>query len=158
MTTEPTPSAAASAPAPKPARRSGLGQAMGARINRKVYALWAGALIAVTVGVGLLGSASLGRGVGIGLQYVWIMMFTARLHDLGRSGWWQVLLYAAQVALMLGLAFGAGWQVDEAAGLAAILQFVATIALGLIPGQRGPNRFGPAPGEPATEAVAETFG
>ena len=41
------------------------------------------------------------------------------------------------------------------AGLAS--QLIFTVVLGTIPGQAGPNRFGPEPGQPTPLASSETF-
>jgi len=156
MTTEPQPAARVPSNPQPVKRRWGLGGVMGSRMNRKVFWMWAAGLIAVAVALSFLPSGGAG-GVGAVTAYFWVILFTARLHDIGRSGWWQVALYAAQVAVIFGLVFGANWPVDSAADIGGLLQLIAVVALGVIPGQRGPNRFGPAPGEPAAETVSETF-
>ncbi len=153
MTTEPPRPAPGSATV-KPPRRSIFGRVTGPRMNRKVFWIWSGGLIAVAVALAFL---PLPSSASAPTAYFWIVVFTARLHDIGRSGWWQALLYIVQIGLIVGLAFGAGWPVDDAAGVSGVLQLLAVIALGAIPGQRGPNRFGPAPGQPPAEAISETF-
>lgn len=66
------------------------------------------------------------------MSWFWVCMISKRLHDLGRAGPW---LFAAAG---LGLAtFGIAWA-------------VFLLALALIPGQAGENRFGPAPGRGVT--------
>jgi uncharacterized membrane protein YhaH (DUF805 family) len=46
---------------------------------------------------------------------------------------------------------------DAAAAVGLLIQLVFTVVLGAIPGNRGPNRFGPAPGQPTPIAASETF-
>jgi uncharacterized membrane protein YhaH (DUF805 family) len=73
-----------------------------------------------------------------------------RLHDLGRSGWWLLLVLVLYLPIAL-VAKGAskGGPDDQAVG--AFLQLIASViylaVLGGIPGQRTPNRFGDPPGE-----------
>ena len=82
-----------------------------------------------------------GRIVEIGL----ICLSLLRLHDIGRSGWWitSVVLLGLPVIGLCALT-------SLANVLIALLGFmlvslVLLIVLGLIPGQPGANRYGPAP-------------
>lgn len=85
---------------------------------------------------------------------VWpqISLCARRLHDLGRSGWWQ----AVPLAVIFGLqalaepawaqAIGLGGRTSEVLGLAALGLYAAfLVALGFIRGMPNANRFGPAP-------------
>ncbi len=67
-----------------------------------------------------------------------------RLHDIGRSGWWLLLLVA--IAIICGLL--ARYAPDEAtadleAGVSEFLNIVALLLIGFWPSQRAANRFGP---------------
>ncbi len=60
-----------------------------------------------------------------------------RLHDRGRAGWWSALVL---------LAFGLVWPWPEGWGELWLLVLVwAGFDLALLPGDKGFNRFGPAP-------------
>lgn len=92
-----------------------------------------------------------------------------RLHDFGQSGWWasmpflvvyvygvlEFCLYCASLGL-----FGAEIRTDsvvrlidrstdEAFGYILLSMLLGYAVLALVPGQRGENRFGPPPSEPA---------
>ncbi len=54
-----------------------------------------------------------------------------RLHDRDMSGWWLLLLYGLSVVPIVGF-----------------LASIAIIVLAILPGTRGPNRFGPDPKDP----------
>ena len=99
------------------------------RLNRKPYIL-RGLLLNV-VGfivaflIGLLGGPTGTDGVSIAVQLIFgipgVMLAIRRLHDLGRSGWWWLLVFVPIVNLFLG------------------------IYLIFFKGQTGTNRFGPDP-------------
>ena len=131
------------------------GVVRGGRMNRKMFLIGAAALIALGIGLSFIPGVSKGGGYGVGVAMIWL--FTARLHDIGRSGWWQAGLYAVQLALVAAGAVSgeAALNLMTLAGLA--LQLVFTVVLGAIPGQAGPNRFGPAPGQPTPLASSEAF-
>jgi uncharacterized membrane protein YhaH (DUF805 family) len=60
-----------------------------------------------------------------------------RLHDRGRRGWWAgLVLWALAMA----------WPSPHDAGQIPYLLILlgATVELGIMPGQKGPNRFGPS--------------
>jgi uncharacterized membrane protein YhaH (DUF805 family) len=124
-----------------------LGGSMGARMARKVY--W----IAVAILAGVVAGASfipgIGAGVGNAFSIFTLWIFAVRLHDIGRSGWWQAAFFVVQI-LAVVLAAAVGHLAPGAAmGVGLVLQGAFILALGLIPGAPGPNRFGPAPGAPA---------
>ena len=88
------------------------------------------------------------------LALAWLLLTVAarRLHDFGRSGWWQLGVYAVMIGCMAisepnwADALGIG---EIAAGLAELAAYVIylgfLVALGLIRGDPGPNRFGSGP-------------
>jgi len=126
----------------------------GARMDRKVFTLAWAILIAL--------SAALARAPGLApaasalLVVFGAHLYAARLHDIGRSGWWQLGLYAIQAALIGVVAAGLD-PLAYGVSLAALAQLALTGALGVLPGQSAANRFGPAPGEPSPLAQAEAF-
>ena len=75
-----------------------------------------------------------------------------RLHDLGRSGWWllPIIFVIAPFSLLSNAGGGLG---ALAAMIAAALDLILIVVLGAVPGQPGPNRFGP----PAAMAVEKVF-
>ncbi|MEM1106257.1 MAG: DUF805 domain-containing protein [Pseudomonadota bacterium] len=91
-----------------------------------------------------------------------------RLHDRGLSGWWQLLFVAGFIiglAMIIGGVF-AGLERDPnplllsvvAGGTLIILAVGVTqlILFGCLPGQKGPNRYGPDPLNPDS-GTAEVF-
>jgi uncharacterized membrane protein YhaH (DUF805 family) len=74
-----------------------------------------------------------------------------RLHDLGRSGWWQVPATALGLMVLLR-AFSLGLvdvqkpqPLPAELGAALLLMLAFFLAIGLVRGDRGPNRWGPPP-------------
>jgi len=77
----------------------------GARMNRKVYWIATGAIFAIALALNFLLTSSGGSG-RIGGFTVLIWIYTARLHDAGRSGWWQLVCYGIQaVVVVAAIAF-----------------------------------------------------
>jgi uncharacterized membrane protein YhaH (DUF805 family) len=65
-----------------------------------------------------------------------------RLHDIGRSGWWYLVLIVGEFA-----ALAAGWQggtngILVAGGIYAIFALSVLVILAFIPGERRENRWG----------------
>jgi uncharacterized membrane protein YhaH (DUF805 family) len=145
------------APAPSP---SGFAGFAGNRLNRKTFLIASALLIALSIGLGFLPGGA--RATGPVFTLFFIRLFAARLHDLGRSGWWQLVLYAVQTGIVIAVldtgVLAAGLPpLDLALAAAFVVQLLFTAALGAIPGQSGENRFGPAPGQPSAAHEAEVF-
>ncbi|MGA0605436.1 DUF805 domain-containing protein [Phenylobacterium sp. VNQ135] len=74
-----------------------------------------------------------------------------RLHDLGRSGWWQApAMLLGSIALVRAVTLGqAGAELhpnlSAAIGGAMLLTMVFFIVIGSVRGDPGPNRFGESP-------------
>jgi uncharacterized membrane protein YhaH (DUF805 family) len=127
---------------------------VGGRMNSKTYFIAIGVVLAAGGGLAYFGKLG---GVGSALFVPIILIYSARLHDIGRSGWWQLGLYIVQLPtlLLVGTLGGQSFTVIMAAGLMILLVF--TLVVGLIPGAPGPNRFGPPPGQPSAIAQSEVF-
>ena len=75
-----------------------------------------------------------------------------RLHDRNRRGWWMLLFYVAPPAIQMVAPLDG---LDSAVMvslmvLSGAITVWALIALGCLPGTRGPNRYGPDPLAPGT--------
>ena len=130
--------------------KKGFGGWIAGRANRKAYWLWMGPIFAALFVIGYIGIPGVELLFALPLTFTWIR----RLHDLGRTGWW-----APVINIVIGIV---GWLeagVMAPGGDGGVVQALAAvgalIALGSIPGQSGPNLFGPPPGKPSK--LAETF-
>jgi uncharacterized membrane protein YhaH (DUF805 family) len=129
----------------------------GTRINRKAF--WLGTLIIFGIVIGLSLVPPL-RGL---IRYLslalFIRVYAARLHDFGRSAWWQAIMYVLQFAIVIAVGAGNHHQLGVAVLAGFLVQLAFTIVLGVIPGDRSANKFGPPPDQPDLSpiAVSETF-
>ncbi|HEX2561857.1 DUF805 domain-containing protein [Phenylobacterium sp.] len=141
----------------------------GGRIGRKSF--WIGLIaifvisfvtsLVLTIGVSIIRGQGTGSAaivtplVQLALIYPSICITTKRLHDLGRSGWWQAPVYA----LWIG---GVAFVTIGVSGLGGLLMMVAVLGglamsvfTGFVAGAAQPNRFG-AP-EGAGDKTADLF-
>jgi len=86
---------------------------------------------------------------------IWLLIALRRLHGFGASGWWAWVIPgfdAVQWAVrtMLPILYRSIEAASILTTLVVTLGYV--LIVGIIPGTRGPNRFGPAPGEAAFDA------
>ena len=121
----------------------------GSRVDRKTLWIGAGVLAGLTLlCVFLPAKIQIVRFI---LFLGWIVLYGQRLHDFGRSAWWQGLIYLAMLAVGVGLVFaGVNWELATAG--AYLPQLAFTIWLGLVPGDPGPNRFGAPLRDPTRRA------
>lgn len=150
------------------------------RIGRGEF--WAGWCILFVVNLVLHFIPVIGWLAGLALIYCWVCVYSKRLHDMGKSGWLQLIPYGVFIAaIVIGFATGAGavltamvsHQSDDAAGamalgglgmmglmflVACLVSLIFLLWVGISGTQPGDNRYGPEPGTapalpPTTPAV-----
>lgn len=104
------------------------------RAGRKEYWLW----VAMLTAVGLI------PGAGAATLALWLFIYTRRLHDLDRSGWWSLAPMGVAFAILLA-GMGIGVDIPTSTLIAGVSSWVFTIWLGCQPGDAMDNRFGPPP-------------
>jgi uncharacterized membrane protein YhaH (DUF805 family) len=140
------------------------------RIGQKDF--WLAAVILFVFSIVIHAAAVVGTLLWFLSAYCWICIYSKRLHDIGRSGWLQVLPFVLGWMLMtVGFVFGVGSLLGlifsglphflggialggmaigfGALCLGGLMHLILLLWLGLSPGQVGPNRYGPEPGAPA---------
>ncbi len=146
------------------------------RIGQQEF--WIGVLILIAANIVAGFIPILGFIISLGLIWVGIAVYGKRLHDAGKTAWLHAIPWAVSIVLMtigavmaggavLAAMMGGGDDVDVAAMLAGagaaslffLLSFVVWIAytiwVGLLKGDAGDNRFGPASGAAQTPPPAE---
>lgn len=136
------------------------------RISQQQY--WIGVLILIAANIVASFIPILGTLISLGLIWVGIAVYGKRLHDAGKSAWlhavpWGLsLLFGIIGGVMVGGALfaamaGNGGEADVAAIIAGaggasllfllsfLIWIVYTIWVGVLKGDAGENRFGPAP-------------
>lgn len=98
------------------------------------------------------GGAIGGIGLLVGPGVLVLGVIVARLHDLGRSGWWALAPFVA--AVIISNTVGAIFHQHILAGsLILLLTAAFLVVLGAAPGDPERNRFGAAPGKRVLGAV-----
>jgi len=138
-----------------PPQNSLLAALTGARTNRKGFWLATAIVFAVAIGMSLVGPARSGL-AGV-TTLLFVRIYASRLHDFGRSGWWQLLLYGVQFPAVILIAGAGALPPGGLIGVGLLIQLVFTAVIGAIPGDPGTNRFGPPPNQHSAIAIAETF-
>jgi uncharacterized membrane protein YhaH (DUF805 family) len=78
-----------------------------------------------------------------------MVILVRRLHDVNLTGWWVTLFWVLPVALVL-------LHVPLPPGTGTIVPWLAAIILGIVPGTRGPNRYGKDPRGNISVASSQT--
>ncbi len=136
------------------------------RIGQRDF--WIGFLMLFVFGILIHAVLAVGTVLWLLSTYCWVCLFSKRLHDMGRSGFAQVWVFAfdflAITALFVGgfgsilaavltggghvgwglLAGGVGLLVLALAAI-SVVKLLFVLWLGLSPGQAIDNRYGPAP-------------
>lgn len=141
------------------------------RIGRQAF--WIGWLVLLGVNMVLNLIPGIGHILMLGVIYASVCIHSKRLHDMGQTGWWQVLPWVLGPSLVFGAGVSIGISAIMAAvhggepemaalsslgGLAmSIFAFFAiwlafTLWVGCSTGEPGDNKYGPPP--PNTTAVA----
>ncbi|MDR7116690.1 DUF805 domain-containing protein [Caulobacter sp. BE254] len=132
------------------------------RIGRQVF--WIGWLMLLGAHVVAGWIPLVGQVIGLIAVFAWVCLCTKRLHDMGRSGWWQllpillgpVLIIGSAMSIGIGAILGEITNTDWAAlaGVGGLLVSVAiafiavaafTLWVGVTEGQPGENRYGEPP-------------
>lgn len=130
-------------------RKKGIEAWFAGRGRRREYWLWVAPIILLSWVLGAAGLEPLGTLVTVPVLFA----FIRRLHDLGRSGWWApVINIGCNVVFVASAAFGG----EAGGGVVGSLAYLgAIVILGILPGEKGRNRYGPQPGQPdAAEAFS----
>lgn len=122
----------------------------------------------LAVALGDAGGIALLLAIPIYIGIVWAAICVAakRFHDRSWSGWWVLYFFLIGIgiaAVQYGLMFAVG-PGSELAGIVAIVGLIASLGvsiwqlvlLGFLPGDKGPNKYGPDPLDP-NAGTAETF-
>lgn len=89
---------------------------------------------------GMPNSQILGMIAGLALLAPSVSVMSRRLHDVGRSGWIAAAPFVASaIGALLGPLLG---------GIFSLLALVGFIVIGVLPGNVGPNQYGPDPKAP----------
>lgn len=136
----------------------------GGRIGRQAF--WIGWLVLLGVQVLAGWIPVVGHALGLIALFAWVCLCTKRLHDMGRSGWWQAPAIALGPVLVVGSALWIGFgaavaaltggepELAALAGVGVLLVSVAvafilviafTLWVGITEGQIGENRYGEPP-------------
>ena len=113
------------------------------RSGRLEYWLWTAILLLVSYRAAM----ALAPLVPLIVTILALAVQIRRFHDIGVSGWWVVALGLGQLLIFAVVAALAGE--DWGVSIASWALLPALAVLGLIPGQKVANRFGPPPGRRA---------
>jgi uncharacterized membrane protein YhaH (DUF805 family) len=142
------------------------------RINRQSY--WIGILIIIAATVILGWIPLIGQVLGLAAIWCGVCLNSKRLHDMGKSGWLQLIPIGIQLVLVtVGMGFGglammANYGHDGLnpmamgglgmgmgmMGLAGLVNLAFLLWVGLTPGEAADNRFGAPPAAGLPTAVA----
>jgi uncharacterized membrane protein YhaH (DUF805 family) len=116
------------------------------RINRATYSTMLGLVIFLYAAFTLMGAKTPGVS-----EVVLVFLCVPRLHDIGRSGWWVLVLFAIEIiSVIAGIALLPADDLMAALGVATMIIVALLIVLGILPGQPRANRWGEPP-EPGVQ-------
>jgi uncharacterized membrane protein YhaH (DUF805 family) len=126
---------------------------LGRSRRRQYWLSWVGLAVLLAAATGLLRGSWAAPALVLPL---WIWVSLRRLHDFDAPSWLAWLVPSVDlVVVTINTLSGAGTSV--AGVVAGLVVLAATpiyvLVIGLIPGTKGPNRFGPAHGEAAFDAA-----
>lgn len=146
------------------------------RLRRSHFWISWGILFAAGFVLGLI--PIIGSIIGIALIYPQIAVQVKRLHDMGRSGWWVLAPFAANIVMFIVAIFAImgnvalnqqGLENEDPAAMMAMFGSIGGIALlflvinlgwllwiGIADSQPGRNKYGPNPKNPVDD-TANTF-
>ncbi len=110
------------------------------RINRATYWLFIALIMAFSFLISFINSAGGGMWAAVAMVYI------LRLHDLGRTGKWVLLVFAAQVAAAIAVIALHASLHPIGLGLVTLASLAFTIWLGCLKGQPHANQYGQPPG------------
>ena len=113
------------------------------RINRTTY--WLAVAVTVVVAIAV---QFVTRTPFQGANFMLLVVAVPRLHDIGRAGWWALVVLVLEFAA--GMAIGKFLppaQMMTGIGAIAVLVLALTILVGSVRGDAGPNRFGAQPAD-----------
>ena len=119
------------------------------RGRRREFWLCLAGLIAANIAAAYVGGASLAPIVSLALLPVWLIVAGRRLHDFGQTWLWGLIPFGLGFVVGFTGAFarraGAQLPVDAATLSLAVnlISLAVMLVIGLWPGTRGANRFGP---------------
>jgi uncharacterized membrane protein YhaH (DUF805 family) len=115
---------------------------------------------AAAAGAGMMGAMLGGGIIGIVILLTWLLLLipsiavgVRRLHDIDRTGWWLMAGYGPYI-LSIVLAMAGSDQLATIVNLLSLVGFVVLLVFAVMPGTRGPNRFGP---DPKGEDLGQVF-
>jgi uncharacterized membrane protein YhaH (DUF805 family) len=117
-------------------------QFVNGRINRATYWMCLGASVLVYAALNVMNSGSVKVS-----EVLLILMCVPRLHDLGRSGWWALMIFLIELSSVFLAPKG---DVFIALGVAMLVIMALLVVLGILPGQPRANRWGEPP-EPGVQ-------
>ncbi len=133
---------------------------MGGAILNAAAGLEADGTAGAGAGAGMMGAMLGGGIIGIVILLTWLALLipsiavgVRRLHDIDRTGWWLMLGYGPYI-LSVVLAMAGSAELAAIFNLLSMIGFIVLLVFAVMPGTRGPNRFGP---DPKGEDLGQVF-
>jgi uncharacterized membrane protein YhaH (DUF805 family) len=118
-----------------------MNSALKGRMNRATYFATLGLIVVLLVAISIFASKP---PAVLEVLLVWIGV--PRLHDIGRSGWWILVLFTFEIGgIVAGFMSVPRADIEIVGGLIVFVMLIAMIVLGCIKGDPGVNDFGDPP-------------